>query len=56
MLQVIIPEDNIKLDRQITALEWQIKHDTNPKDKSIHQVAYNRLVDERERRKEIGNL
>lgn len=25
MLNVIIPKDNIKLDKQIAALEWQIK-------------------------------
>lgn len=54
MLQVIIPEDNIELDKQIEASEWQIKHDTNPKDKKIHQAVYSRLVDERERRKRIN--
>lgn len=47
---VIIPKDNIKLDKQIAALEWQLKHDTSPKDKKIHQVAYNRLVEERRKR------
>ncbi|WP_198039538.1 hypothetical protein [Clostridium kluyveri] len=51
MLNVIIPEDNIKLDKQIAALEWQLKYDIREKDKEIHQAAYNRLVEERERRK-----
>ncbi|WP_373844419.1 hypothetical protein [Clostridium sp.] len=54
MLKVIIPEDNKKLDRQIKALEYAIQHDTNEKDKCIHQKAYDRLVEERNRRKEIG--
>ncbi|UZQ49814.1 hypothetical protein [Clostridium kluyveri] len=54
MLNVIIPEDNAKLNKQIEALEWQqLKHDTSPKDKAIHQTAYNRLVQERERRKKL---
>ncbi|MFL0197330.1 hypothetical protein ACJDU8_17445 [Clostridium sp. WILCCON 0269] len=51
MLEIIIPENNAKLDRQIKALQWQIKSDTRAKNKEIHQAAYDRLVEERERRK-----
>jgi hypothetical protein len=45
MLQVIVPEDNMKLQRQIKALEYQIKIDTREKDKQIHTEALQRLKD-----------
>lgn len=51
MLEIMVPEDAAKLDRQIKALEWQIQHDSSKKDEFIHQAAYNRLIEERERRK-----
>lgn len=50
MLEIIIPEDNKKLDRQIKALEYAIQHNTNEKDKCIHKKAYDRLVEERKNR------
>ncbi len=37
------PEDNIKLKRQIEALEHQIKQDKNDKDRFIHQEALKAL-------------
>ncbi|WP_373845337.1 hypothetical protein [Clostridium sp.] len=49
MLEIIVPEDTAKLDRQIEALEWQIKHDTSEKDRCIHRVAYDKLVKERKK-------
>lgn len=52
MLEIIVPEDTVKLDRQIKALEWQIKHDTSEKDRCIHMAAYERLIEERKNRKE----
>lgn len=39
ILKVEIPKDKNKLLKQIQALEWQIKQDTDPKDKVIHQEA-----------------
>ncbi|WP_368490232.1 hypothetical protein [Clostridium sp. BJN0013] len=49
MLEIIIPKDNIKLDRQIEALEWQIEHDTSEKDRCIHRAAHDKLAKEREK-------
>ena len=49
MLEIIVPEDTTKLDRQIKALEWQIKHDTSEKDRRIHRAAYDKLVKERKK-------
>lgn len=37
------PEDNIKLKRQIEALETMIEQDTNDKDRTIHQEALKAL-------------
>jgi hypothetical protein len=50
MLEVIPPEDNDELDKQIKALEWQMQHDANEKDRCIHLAAYDRLVKENLRR------
>lgn len=55
MLEIIIPEDNKKLDRQIKALEYAIQHDTNEKDRCIHREAYDRLVEERKNRLAKGD-
>lgn len=38
-LNVEIPKDINKLQNQIKALEWQIEHDANDKDKEIHRKA-----------------
>lgn len=39
MLQVQIPTDKSKILNQIQALKYQIRMDTNEKDKVIHQKA-----------------
>ena len=38
-MQVIIPSDKVKLRRQIQALKYLIKRDTNEKDRGIHEQA-----------------
>lgn len=38
-MKIEIPKDKDKILKQIQALEWQLKQDTNPKDKAIHQEA-----------------
>ncbi|MGI6226620.1 MAG: hypothetical protein ACOYJ1_10225 [Peptococcales bacterium] len=38
-MKIEIPKDKDKILKQIQALEWQLKQDTNPKDKVIHQEA-----------------
>lgn len=43
MIKVLIPIDKKKLKAQIKALEYQIKADTNSKDKKIHKEALKRL-------------
>lgn len=43
MLKVEIPRDIVKLKQQIAALEYQIKHDTNEKDREIHKQALEEL-------------
>ncbi|WP_196479862.1 hypothetical protein [Clostridium tyrobutyricum] len=50
MLEVIIPEDNAELDKQIKALEYVIEHDTKEKDRCIHLAAHDKLVKEKIRR------
>ncbi|WP_446897470.1 hypothetical protein ACSVC9_10630 [Clostridium sp. LBM24168] len=51
MLKVIPPEDSTKLDEQIKALEWQIQHDTNEKDRHIHMEAVYKLLREKSKRR-----
>lgn len=43
MLKFEVPEDKAKIKKQIAALEYQIKNDTNDKDKTIHVAALNDL-------------
>lgn len=43
MVEVVIPTDKKKLKAQIKALEYQIKADTNPKDRKIHKEALKKL-------------
>ena len=43
MVEVVIPTDKKKLKAQIKALEYQIKADTNSKDKKIHREALKKL-------------
>lgn len=43
MLRVVIPSNQIKLKKQIKALQYQIKQDTNPKDLEIHKTALKQL-------------
>ena len=38
-MQVIIPSDKVKLQRQIQALKYLIERDTNEKDRGIHERA-----------------
>lgn len=42
-IKIEIPKDKKKLQEQIQALEYLVKHDTNEKDKEIHQEALNNL-------------
>ena len=42
-LQVEIPKDKSKLQRQIEALEWQLTQDVRSEDKAIHQYALEQL-------------
>lgn len=43
MIKFIPPTNFEKINKQIQALEWQIKQDKNDKDKLIHQQALNTL-------------
>jgi len=43
MIKFIPPTDFEKINRQIQALEWQITHDKNDKDRELHQVALSTL-------------
>ena len=43
-LRVITPIELDRLEKSIQALEWQIEHDTNEKDKEIHTKALNDLI------------
>lgn len=42
-LTVLIPEDSKKRQELIFALEYQLAHDTNEKDKEIHRAALEKL-------------
>lgn len=46
-LEVIVPCETKKLDKQVKVLKWQIDHDTNEKDKDIHMKALNELIAKR---------
>lgn len=50
MVKVVIPADTEKLKKQIAALEYQIQHDTNGKDRAIHQQALEDLQKELQKR------
>ena len=43
MLQIVIPTDKLTLAKQIKALKYALKQDTNDKDKQIHQSALEQL-------------
>lgn len=43
MIEVIVPNDKAKLQRQIKALEHLIKNDVSEKDRMIHQAALEKL-------------
>ena len=43
MLEVVISEDKSKIAKQIQALKYLIKNDTNQKDKEIHKQALKEL-------------
>ena len=45
MITIEIPKDLSKIEKQIAALEWQIKQDTNEKDREIHKQALQELKD-----------
>lgn len=47
MLRVELPNNIQKIDKQIQALEWQIKQDTNEKDIVIHKQALADLINHR---------
>ena len=38
-MQIIIPSDKVKLQKQIQALKYLIEQDTNEKDRKIHEQA-----------------
>lgn len=44
MLEVQIPQNRETLNKQITALTWQLQQDTREKDKQVHQAALNKLI------------
>jgi hypothetical protein len=44
-IKVEIPKDPIKLNKQLKALAYAIKHDKNEKDKQIHRQAYDSLLE-----------
>jgi hypothetical protein len=46
MLEFIPPDDLKKIDRQIKAIKAILPRD-NPKDKTIHQKALNKLLEQR---------
>lgn len=39
IIKVIIPEERLKIEKQIKALESVLKRDANEKDRKIHQEA-----------------
>ena len=43
MITIDIPADKKKLEKQIKALEYQLKRDTDIKDIEIHRVALEKL-------------
>lgn len=43
MINIIKPNNQDKIKQLIKAIEWQLKHDTNDKDKTIHQQALETL-------------
>lgn len=43
MLHFIIPKNKQELQKQITALQYAIAHDTNAKDKQIHELSLTQL-------------
>jgi hypothetical protein len=45
-IKVVVPKGKEKLVRQLKALDYQIKRDTNERDREIHQDAYNTLMEE----------
>lgn len=40
---VVVPSDPKKIDELIFALEYQLAHDTNEKDREIHKAALEKL-------------
>lgn len=42
-VKVIVNNDRAKIQKQIQALEWQIKHDTDDKSRQIHKEALKQL-------------
>ena len=46
MLHFIIPQDNQEIQKQIIALQYAIDHDTNEKDKQIHELSLKQIKNE----------
>ena len=40
---VVVPKDPKKREEMIFALEYQLAHDENPKDREIHKAALEKL-------------
>ena len=40
---VVVPSDQKKREEMIFALEYQLAHDENPKDREIHKAALEKL-------------
>ena len=40
---VVVPKDPKKREKMIFALEYQLAHDENPKDREIHKAALEKL-------------
>lgn len=45
MLTVQVPQDPKELNKQITALTWQLQNDTREKDRQVHREALSRLLE-----------
>ncbi len=49
MLKIELPKDIQKVEKQIKALKYQIPRDTSLKDKHIHEIALEKLIEHRKK-------
>jgi DNA-binding NarL/FixJ family response regulator len=55
LLKSVIPESKAKIEKQIKALEYILKQDTNEKDREIHAQALNALREAIKALEEVEN-